>query len=632
MPSESSFELPQEKLMNGLEMDVKNEDFLDDFNDLDMFLTDDTSDDYLLQSRLNYSNPFFDSIFQNDAIGDVAWPDSLGETNDAVEIKSEPSSRGDSPRSHSSLDSNFSDQKFELETPPVSPPVLDQPKNLQPQAQDIPRIQIVQQSGIFPVPKKATILTIDKNNIKIIKASKGGFKLVGKQPSILPKEVQNVNCVNAKLLSSERSLLIPEKTAPHPITPKPVVIASNATVNLTVPDIRNARIASSPSVASNISKECDQPQLNDFKLKALKRQQRMIRNRESACLSRKKKKEHVTQLESTVTSLEEENSRLRVENYGLKARIKEMESNCCCGESSRKRPYLNTNLRKTTAVLAVVFMVSINIGSLGIISRDVRHTSELNANPSPGSGSRPRVGRSLLWVTPENINTTRASMQGPMCPLRINQTESIRLEKELRRWIAVGEKRGRYSNASAAFRPKPSLRQLILDNNIPLNRPFKAQKLRNSVSALDFYKAPFPGALPRRDDTFYVFSFSSDHLLVPAVAHNNTLRPKMSFIIPAVPLNDTVIKNGSVPMMQIDCEVLATRSIQFTEKDFKLFKPQEETRAKNINQTAQVKMDTGSSYKPYFIHRRRFRPSQEYYDSFELNANKLYRAPRAEFP
>lgn len=41
-------------------------------------------------------------------------------------------------------------------------------------------------------------------------------------------------------------------------------------------------------------------------------------------------------------------------------------------------------------------------------------------------------------------------------------------------------------------------------------------------------------AINRQDDTFYVVSFTDQHMLLPALHHNKTMRPKMSLIMPSI--------------------------------------------------------------------------------------------------
>lgn len=232
--------------------------------------------------------------------------------------------------------------------------------------------------------------------------------------------------------------------------------------------------------------------------------------------------------------------------------------------------------------------------------------------------------RNLLWVDDEKktnqslpylYNDTSSSTRTesgayPTCPLYVNQTESVRLASELRRWIGdlpeyfniSISKQSQKSNFDLNtisnylfnedtiknlfhqiknvknYIKKKSRRRAITQHNLSIgdktddNRlvaqktgaPNKIQVYNPNNLNIQKYAELFE-ELHRQDDTFYVVSFSGDHLLLPALAHNKTFRPKMSLMLPSVGLNGTYSPDH-ITLMQIDCEVLNTSLIQIKEK------------------------------------------------------------------
>ncbi|XP_057290707.1 cyclic AMP-dependent transcription factor ATF-6 alpha-like [Hydractinia symbiolongicarpus] len=109
---------------------------------------------------------------------------------------------------------------------------------------------------------------------------------------------------------------------------------------------------------SNVKTETLLPQ-NLAELKTYKRQMRMMKNRESACLSRQRKKQHVTELESRVNQMAALNKKLREENEKLKERIQSLE----CENSSLRLVPEKTYLKqatKSTLLFAIVLLFIFN--------------------------------------------------------------------------------------------------------------------------------------------------------------------------------------------------------------------------------------------------------------------------------
>uniref|UniRef100_A0AAV2L3C1 BZIP domain-containing protein n=1 Tax=Knipowitschia caucasica TaxID=637954 RepID=A0AAV2L3C1_KNICA len=346
--------------------------------------------------------------------------------------------------------------------------------------------------------------------------------------------------------------------------------AANVVSIPTLSSDRPIPVAAPPLVSVSL---CSPSSDDDSKLS--QRQQRMIKNRESASLSRKKKKEYLLSLEARLNMALSENEALKSENGNLKRQLEGLLS---------ENTVLKTTAPKRRAVclmVVVVFLV-FNLGpqslfqggpgsNLDIVStqHSSRHLLGLPEAQNEVMGSEPQ------HRGPSDSSEDKALMvmkdflrPPPPCQPPVNKTKCLELAHELRGWVHRHEVQQTKSRRMSNNNYKSTRTILKTDNKeaseIVTVEYAKTSEEKNSGSELQVYYAPhhtytdFFDELNRRPDTFYVVSFRRDHLLLPATSHNKGQRPKMSVILPAMNINESIIRDFEV-MMQIDCEVTDTR-------------------------------------------------------------------------
>ncbi|XP_050351386.1 cyclic AMP-dependent transcription factor ATF-6 beta isoform X2 [Nymphalis io] len=468
---------------------------------------------------------------------------------------------------------------------------------------------------------------VNENSNNIVKKEDSQIHLIAerKTPSIL----RNATCMPTK----PTSIVIPAESTKDgriSITPltqnKPIQVTSNNGYHVKTPSpTKNIVINPNPEIHQtafinqSIKEEPKSPvidisQFSEAEIRALKKQQRMIKNRESACQSRQKKKEYVTALEQQLLEAHQEIARLRLENRLLRDQL---ESN----GRSRKIPRLDSSIlipKKNIAVIfAMVFMVSLNWNILGWNTKSFSGPTSTHVNT-----------RHLLWaennkdVLVQNYDQfANRNADGIDCQNttlndfeNINQTESIRIVGELKRWIGGGKtlnwtnthkrhkvyldekqmpdglletyrlfnklnlesnlidlpqqknvKNIRDKSRRRLRRNAPTEKDIFPDSDMYYERLYHKplRKSANGFNMDDFGEwNALLQALHRRDDTFYVVGVGKgQHLLLPAVTHNVTRPPKMALILPARSGNDSII-NDHVTLMQIDCSVVNTTLVK----------------------------------------------------------------------
>ncbi|XP_015251812.1 PREDICTED: cyclic AMP-dependent transcription factor ATF-6 alpha isoform X1 [Cyprinodon variegatus] len=327
---------------------------------------------------------------------------------------------------------------------------------------------------------------------------------------------------------------------------------------------------------------------SDEDTKFSQKQQRMIKNRESASLSRKKKKEYLLSLEARLKVALSENEALKCENGNLKKQLEGLLSENSVLKATAPK-------RRAVCLMAVLVFLVLNVGPTSLFQSgslsnfDVapmqhagRHLLEFSAEAEadvvlgPELTSRPselpdRSEDKALMV----VKSPDFLRPPPPCQPPVNRTKCIELAHELRGWVHRHEVQQTNSRRMSNSHHK-AIRNILqktenkeddLVQIVPVPYGERAEK-KNPGNEVQIYYAPqhtysdFFDELNRRADTFYVVSFRRDHLLLPATNHNKGSRPKMSVVLPAMNINDSIIKDKEFEvMMQIDCEVTDTKII-----------------------------------------------------------------------
>ncbi|KAM4629599.1 cyclic AMP-dependent transcription factor ATF-6 alpha isoform 1-T1 [Polymixia lowei] len=383
----------------------------------------------------------------------------------------------------------------------------------------------------------------------------------------------------------------PVSIQPAPPPGRPVVLSQPGQVlQIQTPQAVSGHMVAIPTLspdrpvpASLVSVTLRTPSSDDDS-KVSQRQQRMIKNRESASLSRKKKKEYLLTLEARLKMALSENEALKHENGTLKKQLEGLLT---------ENTVLKTTAPKRRAVclMAVLVFVMINVRPMSLfqggpgsnlMASSMEHGSrhllsfspetEAEAGPDPLGGGPPRSADSsedkALMVVKDPIFLRPP----PPCQPPVNRTKCMELAHELRGWVHRHEVEQTKSRRVSNQHHKPSRTILKTEDKeadvaqIVTVQYTETTEEKSPGSELQVYYAPhrtysdFFDEINRRGDTFYVVSFRRDHLLLPATSHNKGRRPKMSVVLPAMNINDSVIRDKDFEvMMQIDCEVTNTR-------------------------------------------------------------------------
>ena len=467
----------------------------------------------------------------------------------------------------------------------------------------------------LPLPRNA------KQNPIFIQPVNGNIPL----PTVLPVATTQPQIQSVNIVSSTPVLKPVLVQATLSGNNKMTCIPVSQTVQGTIPHTTNTAIgtANNPSTIRTGFKPASTSTAAEIDMKVLRRQQRMIKNRESACLSRKKKKEYLQSLETQLKETLAINAQITQENEMLKKRLMELEKENNAFKNLTGMN-LSGNVAKSTCVLVLLLFVALNLNGFGNFKDKLKESPALLESLA----SKVHHGRALLEYTDkynidikkfspveqENSKIKRENKKNMMkkgleierdngkiakslgknhnlkqkraarnitqdtpvvCNPKptVNETENNRLNGLLELLIRkhelarISERLGKQSQEYA----RSPISELVtkIKQNSTSKTDIRSFMLKNSQSkelqVASRYTGSFRSfqqAFGRQLDTSYVLSFRKDHLMFPATEMNTTHPPKLSFLLPA-PGGDAKwrLKKNYIPMVKMDCQLIDSKRI-----------------------------------------------------------------------
>ncbi|KAF5890765.1 cyclic AMP-dependent transcription factor ATF-6 alpha, partial [Clarias magur] len=263
-----------------------------------------------------------------------------------------------------------------------------------------------------------------------------------------------------------------------------------------------------------------------------RRQQRMIKNRESASLSRKKKKEYLLTLEARLNVALCENEKLKNENGTLKRQLEGlMNENTILKATAPKR--------RAVCLMVVLVFLAINITPMSLFEKDrdssfatgpsssSRHLLGFSSNSDIGVSTHDFLSAQKLEDL-ESVPEEKALMvvkrdplflrtPPPPCQPSLNRTKCIKMASELRGWVHrhEAERTKNQRNSSTHSRARTIMKTASKKAEVAqiVTVQYTDSSDKHSGNELQVYYAPhrtysnFFDEINRRGDTFYVISF-----------------------------------------------------------------------------------------------------------------------------